>query len=132
MRSRYKKVSDAETTQETIPETPQSKVKESKEKKSKGNIFIPPNIQEVRAYCLERNNNVDADKWHDFYSSKGWMVGKNKMKDWKAAIRTWEKGDNQSVNSTRKGVNNPEKHQGDSKPWENDPYLKQLGYKHGE
>lgn len=52
--------------------------------------FAPPTILEVKNYCLERNNGVDPDKWHNFYSAKGWMVGKNKMKDWKAAVRTWE------------------------------------------
>jgi hypothetical protein len=58
--------------------------------------FIPPTLEEVQAYCKERNNNVDAQKWHDFYQSKGWYVGKNKMKDWKACVRTWEKGGVQS------------------------------------
>lgn len=53
--------------------------------------FIPPSIEEVKEYCLERMNNVDAEAFVDFYASKGWMVGKNKMKDWKAAVRTWEK-----------------------------------------
>lgn len=52
--------------------------------------FIPPAIEEVKRYCLERNNNVNPQKWHDHYTSNGWMVGKSKMKDWKAAVRTWE------------------------------------------
>lgn len=52
--------------------------------------FVPPNISEVKEYCLERKNSVDAEKWHNFYLCKGWMVGRNKMKDWKAAVRTWE------------------------------------------
>jgi predicted phage replisome organizer len=51
---------------------------------------IPPCLEEVKEYCKERNNNVDAVKWYDFYTSKAWMIGKNKMKDWKAAVRTWE------------------------------------------
>jgi hypothetical protein len=55
--------------------------------------FKPPTLEEVKAYCKERNNKVDAERWYDFYSSKGWMIGKNKMKDWKAAVRTWEKSD---------------------------------------
>ena len=50
-----------------------------------------PTIDEVKAYCKERNNNVDAEEWYDFYSSKGWKVGKNPMVDWKAAVRTWER-----------------------------------------
>lgn len=52
--------------------------------------FVPPSLEEVTAYCRERHNDVNPQKWHDFYSAKGWMVGKNKMKDWKAAVRTWE------------------------------------------
>lgn len=53
--------------------------------------FTPPTLEEVRAYCQERGNKVDCEKWFDFYESKGWYVGKNKMKNWKAAVRTWEK-----------------------------------------
>lgn len=53
--------------------------------------FIPPTIEEVKDYCFERNNNVDAERFIDYYTSNGWMVGKNKMKDWKSAVRTWEK-----------------------------------------
>ena len=53
--------------------------------------FTPPSLDEVRAYCEERGNNVDPERFIDFYESKGWMIGKNKMKDWKAAVRTWEK-----------------------------------------
>ena len=53
--------------------------------------FVPPTVEEVRTYCDERKNNVDAERFVDFYESKGWMVGKDKMKDWKASVRTWEK-----------------------------------------
>ena len=56
--------------------------------------FVKPTIEEVQAYCKERNNNVDAQRWFDFYESKGWKVGKNPMKDWKASIRTWERSSN--------------------------------------
>ena len=52
--------------------------------------FTPPSIGEVSAYCTERNNGIDPQHFVDFYEAKGWMVGKNKMKDWKAAVRTWE------------------------------------------
>jgi len=52
--------------------------------------FNKPKISEVKDYCLERQNNIDAEAFVDFYESKGWFVGKNKMKDWKAAVRTWE------------------------------------------
>lgn len=55
--------------------------------------FIPPTVEEVKAYCQERRNDVDPQRFVDFYETKGWMVGKNKMKDWRAAVRTWEKRD---------------------------------------
>ncbi|VUD66355.1 hypothetical protein TDB9533_03568 [Thalassocella blandensis] len=53
--------------------------------------FNEPSVEEVRDYCAERSNQVDAAKFIDFYTSNGWMVGKNKMKDWKAAVRNWER-----------------------------------------
>lgn len=53
--------------------------------------FIPPTIDEVRAYCTERNNGIDPEEFVVFYTSKGWMVGKSPMKDWRSAIITWEK-----------------------------------------
>jgi hypothetical protein len=52
--------------------------------------FAPPSLPEVSSYCLERKNKVNPQGWMDFYISKGWMIGKNKMKDWRAAVRTWE------------------------------------------
>lgn len=53
--------------------------------------FVVPSLEEIKEYCEARNNLVDFNRFYDFYQSKGWMIGKNKMKDWKAAIRTWEK-----------------------------------------
>lgn len=61
------------------------------DKNDKNNIFIPPSLEEVAEYCKSRSNNIDPQRFIDFYSSKGWMIGKNKMKDWKAAIRNWER-----------------------------------------
>lgn len=52
--------------------------------------FRPPTYKEVFSYCKERKNTIDAERFIDFYSAKGWYIGKNKMKDWKAAVRTWE------------------------------------------
>lgn len=54
-------------------------------------VFKKPTLEEVQAYCVERNNGVDAETFIDFYESKGWKVGKTPMKDWKACIRTWER-----------------------------------------
>jgi len=64
--------------------------------KVKAKRFVKPTIEEVADYCEERNNNVDAEKFYDYYSSNGWKVGKNAMKDWKASVRTWEKNTTQS------------------------------------
>ncbi|HBH96356.1 MAG TPA: hypothetical protein DDX89_01000 [Candidatus Omnitrophica bacterium] len=52
--------------------------------------FIPPTIEEVRTECQNRGNNVDPERWHAHYTANGWMVGRNKMVDWRAAVRTWE------------------------------------------
>jgi hypothetical protein len=65
--------------------------KDSVDKDSIDKRFTPPTLEEVKAYCEERHNHIDAERFIDFYQAKGWMVGKNKMKDWKACIRTWEK-----------------------------------------
>ena len=53
--------------------------------------FIPPTVDEVSEYCLSRNNGIDPEEFVNFYESKGWMIGKNRMKSWQAAVRTWER-----------------------------------------
>lgn len=72
--------------------------KNVKKEKNVKNVFIPPTLEEVFQYCSERNNNVDAQKFIDFYESKGWYVGKTKMKSWKASVRTWESNEKQNHN----------------------------------
>lgn len=72
--------------------------------KSDTKRFTPPIIEDVKAYCLERQNGVDYVKWWNFYNSKNWYVGKNKMKNWKSAIITWEKSDNTSKEEKKLGV----------------------------
>lgn len=62
-------------------------------KRGKQQRFIPPTVSEVANYCRERGNTVDAQRFVDYYEANGWMIGKNHMKDWKAAVRTWEKND---------------------------------------
>lgn len=57
----------------------------------RGKRFVPPTLQQVKDYCSERHNSVDPEQFINFYESKNWMVGKNKMRDWKASVRTWEK-----------------------------------------
>ena len=68
--------------------------KDNREGKSR--TFTPPSLDEVSAYCQGRGNNVSPQRFIDFYESKGWFVGKNKMKDWKAAVRTWEQRDKET------------------------------------
>ena len=58
-----------------------------------------PTLEEVKAYCSERGNKVDPERFIDYYTSNGWKVGKNPMKDWKAAVRTWERSDVQKTRS---------------------------------
>lgn len=53
--------------------------------------FIKPTLEQVKQYCIERNNNVDCDRFVNYYESNGWKVGKSPMKDWKAAVRNWER-----------------------------------------
>ena len=60
-------------------------------KKEAKRCFTPPSVAVVRAYCEERGNGIDPEEFVDFYGSKGWMVGKSKMKDWKCALRNWER-----------------------------------------
>ena len=57
--------------------------------------FSPPTVDEVAAYCRERQNDVNPQRFVDFYAAKGWKIGQNPMKDWKAAVRTWETRDNE-------------------------------------
>ena len=66
-------------------------------KKTKTARFVPPTVEEVRQYCSENNYSVDAERFVNFYECKGWMVGKNKMKNWKAAVRTWVKKEQEGV-----------------------------------
>ena len=65
--------------------------KNDKKEKNERSIFIEPTYNEILEYCSKRKNGVDVNKFLNFYSAKGWMVGKNKMIDWKACVRTWEK-----------------------------------------
>ncbi len=67
-----------------------------KDKEGKGTArsrFTPPTLDDVQSYCKERNNRVDAERFIDYYASNGWKVGKNQMKDWRAAVRNWERDD---------------------------------------
>lgn len=66
--------------------------------------FTPPTIDEVEAYCRDRKNSIDPQKFIDYYSANGWMVGKNHMKDWRAAVRNWETRDKEKINGTSRNI----------------------------
>lgn len=67
------------------------KDKDKEKEKSIGGRMTRPTLSDVESYCKERGNSVDAQRFIDYYESNGWRVGKNPMKDWKAAVRTWER-----------------------------------------
>lgn len=74
------------------------------EPKKNEKFFCKPTVEEIKAYCFERNNGINAQYFYDFYESKGWCIGKNKMKDWRACVRTWEK--NRQDNTSSVNVKN--------------------------
>ena len=65
-------------------------VNDSKKGVVRGKRFEPPTVEQIAEYCAERGNAVNPQAFFDFYESKGWLIGSNRMKDWKAAVRTWE------------------------------------------
>ena len=88
------KDTDKDSEQDTDKDTdsPQhKKKKEDKEIKNKYSRFVAPSVEEVRDYCSQRNNGIDAEEFVNFYQANGWVQGKGKpIKDWKACVRTWE------------------------------------------
>lgn len=79
-----------------VPENVPEGKKDSRRARAR---FSPPTVEEVQDYCRERGNRVDASRFVDFYESKGWKVGNSPMKDWKAAVRTWEQRNDQTARS---------------------------------
>lgn len=106
IKQRYLFVNDAYTPIKEKFNTPLRKIKYPIKEKFKENNkyeyikeinkekFSKPSLEEVKKYCQERNNKVDAESFINYYESVGWKVGKNKMRDWKAAVRTWERRNN--------------------------------------
>ena len=85
-------VEEEEEDKEEVEEVPTVPKKREARKR-----FSPPSAAEVREYCRERENAVDAESFVDFYAAKGWKVGNAPMKDWKAAVRTWEKRESRAA-----------------------------------
>lgn len=82
---------DTDTVTVTVTDTVTDTVRDNTVSKPAAKKFSPPSLLEVMAYCRERGNDVDAERFLAYYESNGWMVGKNHMKDWQAAVRTWER-----------------------------------------
>lgn len=75
------------------PDSSKESVQESINSADKPRRFTKPTVEDISAYCKERGNTVNPQQFFDFYEAKGWYIGKNPMKDWKAAVRTWEQKD---------------------------------------
>ena len=94
---RERKKSETNAPERTRTQTNTDKRREDiKDSKGK-NSFSPPTLDEVKAYCAKRSRGVDFERWMNHYQSNGWMVGKNKMVDWKAAVRKWEEKPTESL-----------------------------------
>ena len=95
-----RQTNDKQTT--TIEEIKKERIKESNSR------FVKPTVEQIRTYCQERGYAVNADTFFDFYESKGWVVGKSPMKDWKAAIRTWVRKDGDAPARTTEKLIGPD------------------------
>ena len=94
--------------------------KDTRKEKRRSGVFTPPTLAEVQNYCHEKGfTNVDAERFIDFYESKGWMVGRNKMKDWKASVRNWERDKRSQKNSTGSVDSLQKKHEDFVEMWRN-------------
>ena len=115
----FKQIDKQNTEYEYIYEN-EIEIDKEKEGTGRKNKFIPPTLDQVIDYCNERQNDVNPVTWINFYQAKNWMIGKNKMTDWKAAVRTWEnKNLNISVNG-KQPVINQQSHSGVSPEYKAD------------
>lgn len=80
-----------EKVKENVTSNELTRVNEKENIKRKNEPFKKPTVEEIKAYCIERNNGIDSEHFYDHYESNGWKVGKNPMKDWKATVRNWER-----------------------------------------
>lgn len=111
IRSRKEKQEEEREEERKKERSKEKKIEEEREedtqKKRDVLRFAPPTVDEVRSYCRERGNQVDAQRFIDYYTSNGWKVGRNPMKDWRAAVRTWERSGAGSSQKPEKITNNP-------------------------
>ena len=102
---------EKQTSSNSVADKDKDKDKDIKEKEKKEKVavaprFVKPTIEQVSEYCRERNNGVNPETFIDFYESKGWKVGSQPMKDWKACVRTWEKRDGRGRDRPRNSFTN--------------------------
>lgn len=105
-------LANASTCKQTVANLPDNvndndnvnDIKKKDTKVSKEKSFIPPTVENVREYCQEGGYRVDAECFVDFYASKGWLVGKTKMKDWKAAVRNWARNNRNEGHASKKAT----------------------------
>ena len=90
-----------EGDQKALPEKRREEKRRSNKTQGTSSRFVPPTIEEVADYCRQRGNSVNPQAFLDHYSANGWMRGKNKIKDWKACVRTWEQNQNERQTPTR-------------------------------
>ena len=91
------------------------------ESKSKSKLFIKPTIDEIKNYCSERKNNVNAESFSNYYEARGWKLKGIQMKDWKACVRTWEQNNNNFTNNNfKKPVGMPQPQYDDPDYYKND------------
>ena len=91
------------------------------ESKSKSKLFIKPTIDEIKNYCIERKNNVNAESFSNYYEARGWKLKGIQMKDWKACVRTWEQNNNNFTNNNfKKPVGMPQPQYDDPDYYKND------------
>ena len=83
--------SEAESVSETEPETDFDSDSETVAEAVSVADAVPPPVDAVAAYCAERHNNIDAQKFWDYYAARGWMLGRERMADWRAVVRSWER-----------------------------------------
>ena len=104
------------TKKDNVRQEKEKELEKEIEKDIKVRRFTPPTPTEVQQYCSESGHFIDADAFVDFYASKNWMVGKNKMKDWKSAVRNWERRDKEK-NHTGNRFNNFEQQREEIDPY---------------
>lgn len=101
-------VTETVTETETVTDTVTESETDDKADKPQKQRFAKPTLNEVSEYCRSRNNNVDPERFIDYYEANGWKVGKNPMKDWRAAIRTWERNSGVKQETGQKHYSDPE------------------------